>query len=117
MSPWGAGYWRYGREGGGVGMSPWGAGYWRYGREGGGGVGMSPWGAGYWRYGRQGHEQWIQSSHIPPCHRHMVIVWPGGGGGILGHHAIPSLQQLLKDKCCHGVSLGCKKGAEQGPKT
>ena len=31
----------------------------------------------------------------------------GGGGGLLDHHAISSLQQLLKVKCRYGVSLGC----------
>ena len=35
-----------------------------------------------------------------------------GGGGLLEHRAIPSLQQVLNVKCCHGVSLGCTKGAE-----
>ena len=55
-------------------------------------------GGGYWRYGQPGGV-------------------PKGGGGLLEHHAIPSLQQLLKGKCCHGVSLGCTKGAEQGPNT
>ena len=40
-----------------------------------------------------------------------------GGGGLLERHAIPSLQQSLKVKRCHGVSLGCTKAAEQGPNT
>ena len=53
-------------------------------------------GGGYWQYGRRG-------GGVPM--------------GLLDQHAIPSLQQLLKVKCCHGVSLGCTKGAEQGPNT
>ena len=31
--------------------------------------------------------------------------------------ASPSLQRLLKIDCRHGVSLGCTKGAKQGPNT
>ena len=33
-----------------------------------------------------------------------------GGGGLPEHHAIPSLEQLLKVNCCHGVSLSCGGG-------
>ena len=34
---------------------------------------------------------------------------------LVAHHASPSLQRLLKIDCRHGVSLGCTKGAKQGP--
>ena len=34
-----------------------------------------------WSLWSGGHEQRILSSHVPPCHRHMVIaIWSGGGG-------------------------------------
>ena len=36
---------------------------------------------------------------------------------LVAYHATPSLQRLLKIECRHGVSLGCTKGAKQGPNT
>ena len=32
---------------------------------------------------------------------------------LLAHEATPALRRLLKVECCHGVSLGCTKEAEQ----
>ena len=57
--------------------------------------------------GPLGHEQRILSSHIPLCHRHMVIamtIWAGplggGGGGLM----VGMNQQILSYlKCPHAT--------------
>ena len=62
---------------------------------GGGGVGISPGGGG-----DNGGTAGLGSQ--------------GGGGGA---NTMQSPRFSNKVKCCHGVSLGCTKGAEQGPNT